>query len=56
MTNIEQAESLIKEYAELIKTQQGEMIQMQKEINNLRDMIEHLRVQLTWQYNKEYDV
>ena len=56
MTNIEQAESLIKEYAELIKTQQSEMIHLQKEISNLRDMIEQLRIQLTWEYNKEYDV
>ena len=56
MTNIEQAESLIREYAEMIKTQQGEIITMQKEINNLRGMIEQLRTQLTWEYNKEYDV
>jgi uncharacterized protein YfcZ (UPF0381/DUF406 family) len=56
MTNIEQAESLIKEYAELIKTQQSEIIEMQKEMSNLRGMIEQLRIQLTWEYNKEYDV
>jgi predicted RNase H-like nuclease (RuvC/YqgF family) len=56
MTNIEQAESLIKEYAEMIKIQQGEIIEMQKEMNSLRAMIEQLRTQLTWEYNKEYDV
>jgi septal ring factor EnvC (AmiA/AmiB activator) len=56
MTNLEQAQSLIHEYADLIKTQQGEIIGLQKEINHLREEIEELRFELTSELNKEYDV
>lgn len=56
MTNLEQAEALLKEYAELIKTQQGEIIGLQLEIKHLRGEIEELRFELTSELNKEYDV
>ncbi len=56
MTSLEQANALIQEYAELIKTQQGEMIAMQKEIKNLNAVIEELKFEVSCEYNKEYDV
>jgi hypothetical protein len=56
MTNLEQAEALIGEYAELIKIQQGEIIALQKEIRHLRGEIDELRFELTSELNKEYDV
>ncbi len=55
MTSLEQAEALIKEYAELIKTQQGEIIGLQREIKHLRGEIDELRFELTSELNKEYD-
>lgn len=55
MTSLEQAEALINEYAELIKTQQGEIIALQKEIHHLRCEIDELKFQLTSEFNKEYD-
>jgi peptidoglycan hydrolase CwlO-like protein len=54
--SLDQANALIKEYADLIKTQQGEIIGLQKEIKKLREMIEELKFDLTCEYNKEYDV
>jgi hypothetical protein len=54
--SLNQADALIKEYAELIKTQQGEIIQMQKEIQTLNAIIEELKFELTCEFNKEYDV
>jgi uncharacterized FlaG/YvyC family protein len=56
MTSLEQANALIQEYAELIKTQQGEMIALQKEIKNLNAVIEELKFEVSCEYNKEYDV
>ena len=56
MTSLEQAEALIVEYAELIKTQQGEIIGLQKEIKHLREELEEIRFELSYQLNKEYDV
>lgn len=56
MTNLEQAEALMVEYADLIKTQQGEIIALQKEIKHLREEIEELRFELSSEINKEYDV
>ncbi len=56
MTSLEQAEALLAEYAELIKTQQGEIIGLQKEIKHLREEIDELRFELTSELNKEYDV
>jgi predicted RNase H-like nuclease (RuvC/YqgF family) len=56
MTNLEQAEALIKEYAELISTQKGEIIHLQQEIKFLREEIDELRFELTSELNKEYDV
>ncbi len=53
--NLDQANALMKEYAELIKTQQGEIIQLQKEIRELKATIEELRFELTSELNKEYD-
>ena len=47
--NLTQADALIKEYAEMIKTQQGEIIEMQKQI-------EQLQFELSCQSNREYDV
>jgi predicted RNase H-like nuclease (RuvC/YqgF family) len=55
MTSLEQAEALIKEYAELIKTQQGEIIGLQREIKHLRGEIDELRFELMSELNKEYD-
>jgi peptidoglycan hydrolase CwlO-like protein len=55
MTSLEQANALIKEYAELIKTQQGEIIDLQKKIKELHADIEELRFELTSELNKEYD-
>ena len=54
--NIEQANALIKEYAELIKTQQGEIIDLQKTIKLLKETVEELKFELSSQLNKEYDV
>jgi hypothetical protein len=54
--SLDQANALIKEYADLIKVQQGEIIGLQKEIKQLRVMIEELKFDLTCEYNKEYDV
>ena len=56
MTNLEQAQALINEYADLIKTQQGEIIALQKEIRHLHEEIDELRFELTSELNKEYDV
>ena len=47
--NIQQANALMKEYADLIKEQQGEIIEMRKQI-------EQLKFELSSQLNKEYDV
>jgi hypothetical protein len=47
--NLAQADALIKEYAEMIKTQQGEIIEMRKQI-------EQLQFELSCQSNREYDV
>lgn len=56
MTSLEQAEVLLKEYAELVKQQQGEIIELQKQIQGLHDTIEELKFELTCELNKEYDV
>jgi hypothetical protein len=56
MTSLEQAEALIVEYAELIKTQQGEIIGLQKEIKHLREELEELKFELSCRIDKEYDV
>jgi prefoldin subunit 5 len=56
MNNLEQAEALIREYAELIKTQQGEIIHMRREIQILHETIEELKFEVSCDYNKEYDV
>ncbi len=56
MTNLEQAEALLKEYAELVKTQQGEIIGLQNEIQHLRGEIDELRFELNFESSKEYDV
>lgn len=56
MTSLEQANALIQEYAELIKTQQGEIIAMRKEIRNLHEVIEELKFEVSCDFNKEYDV
>jgi peptidoglycan hydrolase CwlO-like protein len=53
--SLDQADALIKEYADLIKTQQGEIIELQKEIRNLQQMIEELKFELSCELNKEYD-
>jgi hypothetical protein len=47
--NIEQANALMREYAYLIKDQQGQIIEMRKQI-------EQLKFELSSQLNKEYDV
>lgn len=47
--NIQQANALMKEYADLIKDQQGQIIEMRKQI-------EQLKFELSSQLNKEYDV
>lgn len=47
--NIEQANALMREYADLIKDQQGQIIEMRKQI-------EQLKFELSSQLNKEYDV
>lgn len=47
--SIAQADALIKEYAEMIKTQQGEIIQLRKEI-------QQLKFEMSCELNKEYDV
>jgi hypothetical protein len=47
--NLDQANALIKEYADLIKTQQGEIIEM-------RGQIQQLKFELSSHLNKEYDV
>lgn len=54
--NIDQANALIKEYAELIKTQQGEIIDLQKTIKSLKETVEELKFELSSELNKEYDV
>lgn len=54
--SLDQADALIKEYADLIKIQQGEIIELQKKIKELRDLIEELKFELTCDFNKEYDV
>ncbi len=54
--SIDQANALIKEYADLIKTQQGEIIQLQREIRELKATIEELQFEMTCELNKEYDV
>lgn len=56
MTNLEQAEALMEEYANLIKTQQGELIALKKENEHLREEIDELRFELSNHINKEYDV
>ena len=56
MTNLEQAEALVKEYADLIRTQQGEIIGLRNEIKHLREELEEVRFELTSELNKEYDV
>lgn len=56
MTNLEQAEALLKEYAELVKTQQGEIIGLQNEIQHLRGEIDELRFELNFESSKVYDV
>jgi hypothetical protein len=47
--NIQQANALMKEYADLIKDQQGQIIEMRKQI-------EQLKFELSSHLNKEYDV
>ena len=47
--NIERANALMIEYAYLIKDQQGKIIEMKKQI-------EQLKFQISTQSNKEYDV
>jgi hypothetical protein len=47
--SIAQADALIKEYAEMIKLQQGEIIKLQKEIRQLK-------FEMSCQLNKEYDI
>jgi uncharacterized protein YdcH (DUF465 family) len=47
--SLDQADALIKEYAELIKTQQGEIIEMRRQI-------QQLKFELSSVLNKEYDV
>ncbi len=54
--NLDQANALMKEYAELIKTQQGEIIQLQREISELKATIEELNFEMSCELNKEYDV
>jgi hypothetical protein len=54
--SLDQANALIKEYAELIKLQQGEILGLHKEIKKLRDLIDELKFELTCEFNKEYDV
>lgn len=54
--NIEQANALMKEYADLIKTQQGEIIELKKQIGILQDTIKELNFELSCEMNKEYDV
>ncbi len=54
--NINQANALIKEYADLIKTQQGEIIDLQKQIKLLNETIQELKFELSCELNKEYDV
>lgn len=54
--SIDQANALIKEYADLIKTQQGEIIQLQREIRELKATIEELNFEMSCEFNKEYDV
>jgi len=47
--SIEQANALLKEYAELIKIQQGEIIAMRKQLDQLK-------FDLSSVLDKEYDV
>jgi uncharacterized protein YdcH (DUF465 family) len=47
--SLDQADALIKEYAELIKIQQGEIIEMRRQI-------QQLKFELSSVLNKEYDV
>lgn len=56
MTNLEQAEALLKEYSVLINEQRVEIIGLQKEIKYLYGEIEELRFELSNEINKEYDV
>jgi uncharacterized protein YdcH (DUF465 family) len=47
--SLDQADALLKEYADLIKTQQGEIIEMKRQI-------QQLKFELSSVLNKEYDV
>lgn len=54
--NIEQANALLKEYADLVKEQQGEILTLHNEIKKLKETIQELSFDLTCEMNKEYDV
>lgn len=54
--NLEQAEAMIREYQELIKIQQGEIIELQKQLHKMNDLISELKFDLSCELNKEYDV
>lgn len=54
--NLEQAEALLKEYADLIKDQQGEIVVLRKEIKFMQSLIDELKFELSCELNKEYDV
>jgi Tfp pilus assembly protein PilN len=56
MTSLEQAEALLQEYAELVKQQQGEIIDLKKQIEDFKATIQELQFEMCCQLNKEYDV
>ena len=40
----------------MIKIQQGEIIELRKEIQTLNELIEELKFEMSCELNKEYDV
>lgn len=53
--NLEQANALIKEYAELISNLQTEVAGLHKENQFLREELEELQFEMNSQSNREYD-
>lgn len=53
--NLEQANALIKEYADLISDLQEQVAGLKKENEFLREQVEELQFEMTCEFNKEYD-